>query len=76
MSKSLIVILVIGFSASWFTDLDSDSVVLSLLLPVVDALALIALVIWIVFFLQARAKPRGEGLDTRRGDDGHGTDGD
>lgn len=55
MWKSLLVILLVGFSSAWFTDLSSESVFLSVFLPLIDALALLALVIWIVLFLHARS---------------------
>ena len=79
MWKSLLVILLVGFSSAWFTDLSSESVFLSVFLPLIDALALLALVVWIVLFLQARGANLHRPYDSSGGDspfDGSGDGGD
>ncbi len=79
MWKSLLVILLVGFSSAWFTDLSSESVFLSVFLPLIDALALLALVVWIVLFLHTRGAKLHRPYDSSGGGspfDGSGDGGD
>ncbi len=63
-----IILLVAGFSL-YFTDLDSESVVASVLLPVLLVVALIAFTLWLVTLFHQR----GISQTTSRGGDGaHG----
>ena len=48
MFKSLALILFTGAVSIYHSDLDSDSAITSILLPVVSVLALIALALWMV----------------------------
>ena len=54
MIRALIVILAIAGTAFYFTDIESDSVITSVLLPILLVLALIALALWLVMLFQRR----------------------
>lgn len=78
MWKSLLLILMLGFASAYYTDLSSDSTFYAVFLPLIDALALLALVIWIVLFLHARGGRLRRPYDSSGGDspfNGSGGDG-
>jgi hypothetical protein len=62
MIKSLVVILAIVGASLHYGDLESDSVLYSILLPLASAISLIALAIWFVMLLYRR----GIGQKTHR----------
>ena len=61
MLKSLIVILLVGVLSYAFTDIDSQSLLLSVVLPIVVLMSIISAAIWLVLLF------RMIGLDDRRG---------
>ncbi len=50
MFKTLIAIVLTGTLSFYFTDLRSEAALYAIVLPIVDALALIALAVWVVIF--------------------------
>lgn len=77
MFKSLMIILLICGASLRYSDLDSDSTLYSVLLPLVAVTGLIALAVWLVALLHRRGFGRntagdGGGLDFFDGDSGGG----
>lgn len=50
MFKALIVIVVSGAASFYFTDLGSEAAFYAIVLPIIDALILMALALWLVLF--------------------------
>jgi uncharacterized membrane protein YgcG len=57
MFRGLLIILAVAVPSFYFTDISSESVLRSVLLPIVDLLVVLAFAIWLVLFL------RNSGLD-------------
>ena len=72
MFRSLIVILLIGGTSFYHTDISSDAMLNGVLLPLVDFFSAVALVLWIVLFLHKRGIRQAFGT----GDAGSGFGGD
>jgi hypothetical protein len=68
MLRSLIVMLVLGGLSFYHTDLGSESVWRSLVLPLLDFFFLVALAVWLVLFFHRR----GIDQNASRGDGGAG----
>ncbi len=62
MFKVLIVILVSGGLAYAFADLKSQSVLLSVILPIVVFVSLVSFVIWLVLFICDTGMDKNEGI--------------
>ena len=76
MLRALIVILLIGLPSIYYSDFESESVLASLLLPILAVLSLIGLALWAVCFFHRRGisqtvKP-GAGPGASFGDGGDG----
>ncbi len=69
MIKALSIILLIGTASIYSSDFDSESVISSILLPIVSVLSLIALALWMVTYFHKKginqtSKPEiGSGID-------------
>ncbi len=80
MVKALSIILIVGAASIYNSDLDNESVVSSVLLPVVSVLSLITLALWMVTYFHRKGinqtiKPElGSGIDFP-GDGSGGGDG-
>ncbi len=76
MIKALVVILLIAGFSLYFTDLESESVVASVLLPIALVIALIAFTLWLVTLFHRRgisqSASRGAGGAAGFFDDGAG----
>ena len=77
MFKSLAIILLVAALSIYNSDLNSESAVLSLLLPILSVISLVALALWLVAFFHRRGinqktGPGGGGMDFNDGGGGDG----
>lgn len=75
MTKSIVTIVFCLAAAVYFTDLDSASPVASRVLPIIDAVLLIALTVWVVLFLFRRGVKQTVSSRSAGGGDWGGFDG-
>jgi len=62
MFKVLIVILAVGGTSYAFTDLESQSGLLSVVLPIIVFVSLVSFVIWLVLFIREMGIDKDEGI--------------
>jgi hypothetical protein len=62
MFKALFFIVATAAAAYTFTDLESDSAFLSIVLPVVFVLSLIAFALWVALFINRNGLDKQEGI--------------
>ena len=74
MTLSLITILTVGSVSLYFTDIESKSVLLSVLLPIVDLISLIALAFWFVWLFHKRGVKQTFSSSSETGGVGMGGD--
>ena len=62
MFKSLIIILAIGVTSYVFTDLDGESTLVSVVLPIIVFMSLVSFAIWLVIFIRKTGLDKEESI--------------
>ncbi len=71
--KSILLIIIIGTTSFIYTDIESENILFSVLLPLIDFISLVAVAIWFVIFFHRQGI--SQTFDSNGGGDSGGFDG-